>query len=166
MPAQLFWFVAIINFLLLPVTFFNVLTSYIPALSTFRQFVVVSGSMEPVIPTGSIILAERENSYRIGDIVTFSQNGREYIAHRIVNKIAIGRDTYFSTKGDSNTHADMDLVHESVVYGKILTIVPILGDIVIFYKTPYGMILGSILIFMFLIKSSQKAKTHLVFLRL
>lgn len=166
MPAQLFWFVALVNFLLLPVTFFNVLTSHIPALSMFRQFVVVSGSMEPVIPTGSIILAARRNSYRIGDIVTFSQNGREYIAHRIVNKIAIGRDTYFSTKGDSNTNSDLDLVHESVVYGKIMTVVPILGDIVIFYKTPYGMIFGSILIFMFLTKSSQKAKKHLVFLRL
>lgn len=144
MPAQLLWIFAVTNFVVLPFTLFNLLLLNTSILEGVKPFVVVSGSMEPVIPTGSLIYASKKPRYDTGDVVTFALNN-EFITHRIIKKVVIGKETYFSTKGDANMLEDGDLVHESHISGKITTVLPFIGEILSFYKQPFGLVVVAFL---------------------
>lgn len=104
-------------------------------------FLVTTGSMEPAIPTGSLIYTEKTYDPRIGDLVIFSLNN-EVIAHRIVNKFQISGETYFSTKGDANLLTDLELIHESYIYGKISAIMPTIGTLAMLSKAPGALTLS------------------------
>lgn len=95
--------------------------------------------MEPVIGVGSLIYSVKESKYHAGDIISYLKNG-EYIVHRIEKSINLGGELYYSTKGDSNKYADTDLVHQSEITGKINMILPVFGQIILFYKSFYGLI--------------------------
>ena len=104
---------------------------------------VLSGSMEPAIPTGSILVSRpvTPDSINVGDIVTFSGSGRDrFITHRVT---AIGQPNgiVFTTKGDANNAEDPYTVPAENVVGKVLVHIPFLGFILSFVKTPFGMIL-------------------------
>jgi signal peptidase I len=72
---------------------------------------VVTGSMVPVIPVGSMVLTEQVgvSSLHVGDILVFAKpsNKSEVIVHRIV-QLAVGRDgaVQLRTKGDANSAVD------------------------------------------------------------
>jgi signal peptidase len=72
---------------------------------------VVTGSMVPVIPVGSMVLTEQVavSSLHVGDVLVFAKptNTSEVIVHRIV-QLATGRDgaVQLRTKGDANTAVD------------------------------------------------------------
>ena len=73
---------------------------------------VVSGSMEPTIPTGSFILIEEKENYEVGDIITYLDSSNTSITHRLVE---ISGDT-FITQGDAVGVADAP-IHKSQVIG-------------------------------------------------
>lgn len=112
--------------------------------SNVRSFVVSSGSMEPVVSKGSIIYTAKKQQYHIGDIITFLV-GEETISHRIVGYVRLGTQMYYSTKGDANNVRDFDLVPVQNVYGKIQTAVPLIGFIILLFKTPIGLTIGTVL---------------------
>src|SRR6266498_1989012 len=62
-----------------------------------KALVVRSGSMEPTLPVGSLIVAKKQSHYQVGDVITFKQ-GNSFVTHRI-NNIENGA---FQTKGDAN----------------------------------------------------------------
>lgn len=67
--------------------------------------VVVSGSMEPVIYRGDVILlyGDKAKPFTVGEIVTFQvENRGPYIVHRIIEV----NGTNILTKGDNNKVAD------------------------------------------------------------
>ncbi|PJA51231.1 signal peptidase I, partial [Candidatus Shapirobacteria bacterium CG_4_9_14_3_um_filter_36_12] len=74
-----------------------------------RTYVVVSGSMEPTIKTGSIVLTKPVNpkEIKVGDIVAFTSpsNSKDVILHRIFG-IKSESPLRFSTKGDNNNPPD------------------------------------------------------------
>ena len=92
--------------------------------------VALTGSMEPTImPDDLIIVAEREN-YELDDIVVF-QSGSILVVHRI-----IGIDgENVTTQGDANPVSD-EPVDVSVIKGKVIAIVPVLGNVARVLKTP------------------------------
>ena len=110
---------------------------------------VASGSMEPVLYKGDLILIEglqnaadiqvgTKDSEHPGDIIVFHRyhgSNNELIVHRAVEKIDNGDGTYsFKTWGDNNDYADGGLVKESDVVGRYLGIkVPWLGNIALFF---------------------------------
>lgn len=55
-------------------------------------FIVQSESMEPIIHNGSVIFVRPENNYKIGDIITFQQEGDKWesITERIVEVKGVG----------------------------------------------------------------------------
>ena len=106
---------------------------------------VASGSMEPVLYAGDLILIEGiENAADIhtatkdadqpGDIIVFYRYN-ELIVHRAVEKTLNSDGTYsFKTWGDNNGWPDGGLVKESDVVGKYLGFkIPWLGNIALFF---------------------------------
>jgi len=100
---------------------------------------VYSGSMEPTIPVGSIVLIKPANpeTLKIGDIICFKLSQPTSITHRIINITNEG----FITKGDANEDPDMWTVKKENVIGKVISTIPYIGYIGHFVRTPIGFIL-------------------------
>lgn len=105
---------------------------------------VSSGSMQPAIDTGSVIVTGPAPAKQIkaGDIITFrGENG--IICHRVVMvREPIVR---FVTRGDANENADPAPVTPDLVTGKVIFSIPLIGYLSHFIKTPTGLILGVVI---------------------
>jgi signal peptidase len=113
--------------------------SVLPITGNFKIKMVLSGSMEPTIKTGSLVVVKPADNYKIGDIITFQRKtDKELITHRIEDIKTEGGQTMYVTKGDSNNSADKKEVAESDVAGKVLFSIPYLGYIVSFVQKPIG----------------------------
>ncbi len=120
-----------------------VVGSILPIFGSNRVFVVQSGSMEPAIPTGSVILVGVAPSYGMGDIVTWQPaRGGTPITHRIVRILPEegGVGARYQTKGDAN-QADDEVIVESQILGSVKFSLPYLGYPVSFAKQPLGFVL-------------------------
>lgn len=110
----------------------------------WRTEIVLSGSMEPAIQTGSIVVARPVAPGEIheGDVIMFaSLAGHSLTTHRVI-KVEERSDGFrFSTKGDANKNADITPVVPSQLVGMIVLTVPYLGYLISFIKTPLGLIL-------------------------
>lgn len=145
MPARTLYLCSfVITLSIFPFLVFNLLLLRTPLLPDTKSFVISSGSMEPVLPVGSIIYTLRQSEYKAGEVVAFLKN-KTTISHRVIGLKRIGNDTYYVTKGDANTVEDSDLVLENSVIGKVVAFVPFIGNIILFYKNPIGIILGTVL---------------------
>ncbi|PKM89399.1 signal peptidase I [Candidatus Falkowbacteria bacterium HGW-Falkowbacteria-2] len=98
----------------------------------YRFFTNISGSMEPAIDTSSLCIAKEKSSYQAGEIIVF-QSGEDIITHRIV----LAGDAY-RTKGDANLAVDGEPVYEEMIIGKVVGIIPGLGTILAYIKSPLG----------------------------
>ena len=101
----------------------------IPRMLGYELYTVVSGSMEPAIPTGSLVYVERTDPAQIeeGDVIAFYgvQDGRSVITHRVVtNSTVMGE---FITKGDANEEKDMSPIPYSHFIGRVSRSVPRAG---------------------------------------
>ncbi len=102
--------------------------------------VVKSGSMEPVIKTGGIVIVRPAATYKVGDIITFGADTKTQIptTHRIVAVEGEGTNAVFTTKGDANDASDPTRTRFSDVHGKMLLTVPYVGYILNFARQPLG----------------------------
>lgn len=130
-------------FLLVAVIGIIVIASGRKEFSGFRTYSVVSGSMEPTIRTGSLILVQKKNQYANGDIAAYISptNVQKIITHRIVETTKNDTGAAYVFKGDANKTRDVDLVTENLILGKYLFGIPFLGYIVEYAKTPMGVVL-------------------------
>jgi len=119
------------------------IVSVLPIPGNYRIMAVQSGSMEPVIKTGSIVIVRpvpQSDYYKIGDIITFKETNktRTSITHRIYDiKVSEGKPSYI-TKGDANNSPDRREITEKEVIGKVLFSVPYIGYLVDFVQKPIG----------------------------
>lgn len=101
----------------------------------FGMSVVLSGSMEPELSVGDMIIVVPSDAYAIGDVVVF-QSGRTAVVHRIIGL----EGEEITTQGDANNAPD-DPVALSTVKGKVIFSIPIVGYLVNLIKTPIGTII-------------------------
>jgi len=101
--------------------------------------VVLSGSMEPELSVGDLIIVAEVDSFAEGDVVVF-QSGSSLVVHRITQIDG----EMLTTKGDANNTED-DPVNVSTVKGRVIFSVPYVGTAVNFLKTPLGTILVIVL---------------------
>ena len=134
------FFFQICLLLLVLASVFTLLTSKTELVPGFRSFVVVSGSMQPAIDVGSIVLTVKAQTYNKGDIVAFENGVNQVVTHRIVDKATITEGTFYELKGDANNIPDNDPVNENSVIGKTILVVPYLGNLVQKLKTPNGFV--------------------------
>lgn len=106
----------------------------------FRVLTVLSGSMEPAIHTGSVVIVAPANDYKIGEIITFGELGEAKISitHRVHDIKIVDGESVFITKGDANDGPDKDETPRSEVKGKVLFSIPLLGYVINFIKKPLG----------------------------
>lgn len=103
----------------------QVLSKGYVSLGGYSLFRVVTGSMEPSIPVGAVLIAKDTpiNEIEAGDIVTF--RSREtgmfdvIITHRVISVQQGSSKLYLETKGDANPYADASYVDEDYLIGKV-----------------------------------------------
>ncbi|OGM24676.1 signal peptidase I [Candidatus Woesebacteria bacterium RIFCSPHIGHO2_02_FULL_38_9] len=112
-----------------------------------KLMVVQTGSMEPAIPTGSIISSGNSvdivspipsAKFSVGDIITFSTGKNIFVSHRVVKVVNKDGGFFYQTKGDNNNSADNNMIEENKVIGKVENTLPYLGRLVVFAKKPAG----------------------------
>ncbi len=130
----------IIVFLLVPLVIFTLITSQSSILAGIRSYVVLTGSMEPVIPVGSIVFVRKQPTYQKEDIVAF-ESGNMTITHRITEMVKISQESTYKTKGDANNTTDSETISQNNIIGKRIYSIPYLGNIVLFLKTIPGFLL-------------------------
>ena len=109
----------------------------VPRYLGYEVFHIVSGSMEPSIPVGSVIYVEpiAPDAVIRGDIIAFN-SGDSVIAHRVVtNQVVEG---YYTTKGDANDGEDLSDVKYSQLIGRVVYHIPILGQLLMILGTTVG----------------------------
>lgn len=112
-----------------------ILKQEIPSLAGYSHLVVLSGSMEPEISAGDLIVIRRQDGYKNGDIITFSDE-TFYTTHRIIET----EDDKYYTKGDANNVPDREPVLLSEVVGRVVLVIPAVGRILLFLRTPMGIV--------------------------
>ena len=81
----------------------NVLKNNLPAINGYAMLEVVSGSMEPNISIGDMVIIDTKvKDFKVKDIVTFKDVNNSYVTHRILEIT----DEGFLTKGDANNKDD------------------------------------------------------------
>lgn len=115
------------------------LSSALPIPGGIKTFVVQSGSMEPAIKTGGIVVVKPMAAYVVGDVITFGPRSKTKppTTHRIME---VKEDGNFLTKGDANEDEDMRTVSRYEVIGRVLFSVPYVGYAVAAAQKPWGFV--------------------------
>ncbi|MBQ1424306.1 MAG: signal peptidase I [Lachnospiraceae bacterium] len=93
----------------------------------YKPVFIESGSMEPVIHTGAVILLKKADysEVKTGDVITFV-TGRGYVTHRLVGvdeaALREGRSACLITKGDANSVIDPERLDPEMIRGKVAVI--------------------------------------------
>jgi signal peptidase len=139
--------ILITAFILTTVT---VVTSNTELLLGIRSYTVLSGSMEPSIPTGSIIYTMKNLGYNLHDVITFKTAGDQTVTHRVVS-IENNGEVLYVTKGDANSSLDGQKVTTDKILGKTYVAIPFIGKLSEILKTPKGLLTAVFLPAVFII---------------
>ncbi len=96
--------------------------------------VVLSGSMEPALSAGDLIVVREEESYAVGDAIVF-RDGAGFTVHRLQS---IDGET-FITRGDANNTDDAP-IRAADVKGKVVKRLKGAGDLVSAVRSPIGIV--------------------------
>lgn len=127
--------------------------SLFPVKGNYQIKVVLSGSMEPEIKTGSIVVTKPVKQYNIGDVVIFGKDTPTDIptTHRLVSSRAVDGVMLYTTKGDANNAPDNTEIKLSDIHGKVMFSVPYAGYILDFIKKPLGLFIVIVIPAIFII---------------
>ena len=96
-----------------------------------KSLTVMSGSMEPTIGTGDVVVARQTSpmDVRVGDIVTFRDplEHDRLITHRVREMHVEGDTVVFVTKGDANTGVEHWALGKDGTIGRVAFHVPKIG---------------------------------------
>lgn len=105
---------------------------------------VLSPSMEPKYPTGSLIYLVDVDPAKleVDDVITYRISEKTTATHRIKEIIPDEDDpsiVRFRTKGDNNDDYDGSLVEFEQVEGKVIFCIPLLGHLAMYIQRPPGL---------------------------
>ena len=99
---------------------------FVPRIFGYTPYIVMSGSMEPVIETGSVVyINENDRDVEVDDIVAFREGNDVIVTHRIVGIDSTTGNYY--TKGDNNENMDLSTVSQEQIEGTYSRHIPKLG---------------------------------------
>lgn len=114
----------------------------------YRYYTVLTGSMEPTLSTGDIVIVKLSNASDIneGDIITFNPSNESdaYLTHRVTQKLENYDNTgvtCFKTQGDANSTEDGFLIDSSRVIGTVSFSIPKLGYLIRFVQLKWYFVL-------------------------
>lgn len=124
-----------------------------------QVFGVLTGSMEPSYPTGSLIYVKdvEPSKLRVNDVITFSISPNVIATHRIVEIVPDENNpsvVRYRTKGDANNDVDASLVSANNIIGKALFAIPQMGYLASYIQQPPGiyvaiLVCGLVIAFVF-----------------
>lgn len=101
---------------------------FVPKVLGYRPYIVLSGSMEPEIHTGSMAYIDtKDTDIEPGDIMAFYESNGAVVTHRAVRGNA---ESGYATKGDANDAEDFNIVPQENVIGTYRWSIPYLGYII------------------------------------
>ena len=100
----------------------------VPKIMGMQVYDIVTGSMEPTIPVGSLIIVEDAEPTELaeGDIIAFTSNG-SVISHRVVENHVVNGEVV--TKGDANEVNDVNPIPYANIIGKVKWHIPVIGQL-------------------------------------
>ena len=114
-----------------------------------RPYVVISGSMEPTIKTGSVSFINTKvdfNEIKENDIIAFSMGDGTLVTHRVIDITSDG----FETRGDANNVSDGFKTTRENYFGKNVYSIPKVGYTVKAIQSTKGKIICGVCIFLLL----------------
>ena len=130
---------SVLGTLILVAAILTVLPVTVPRLLGYEIYNVLSGSMEPAIPVGSVVYVKAADPAEIreDDVIAFNSMGT-VVTHRVTrNNVVEGE---FVTKGDANEAEDLWTVDYDDLIGKVTFHAPVLGSLMEMYTTGIGKI--------------------------
>lgn len=122
---------SVIGTVLLIILIISCIPLTLPKAFGYQMYTVISGSMEPALPVGSLVYVKYQEPESIEkkDIIAFygSNESSSMITHRVVyNKKLSGE---FVTKGDANKEKDMNPISYNQYMGKVVLMIPVIGGV-------------------------------------
>lgn len=138
----------------LVVTTVTRITGNTPSIFGYSILRVTTGSMEPELMVGDVILTKEVddvNSLQVCDVITYRGTIGEYANMMITHKIVKAPyeengKTYVITKGVANDIEDQP-VEASRITAKLVCKIPFLDWLYSFFLTPWGLLTAIVLIF-------------------
>lgn len=110
----------------------------------YQTLTVMSGSMEPAIATGDVVIDETIAPLRarVGDVVTFTDplDPGRLITHRVHSVRATPDGVAFVTKGDANDATEDWTVPRHGTIGVVRYRIPVLGYLLVWLRAPWARI--------------------------
>lgn len=129
-----------------------------PVVVGYKPVVVLSGSMEPAFPVGSILYYQPTafENIAVGDAITFRLGEDSLATHRVVG--INEEDQSFVTKGDNNPTEDANPVEFENVAGKALPFaIPFAGHLVAHTQNWFAVLgMGAVILIGLLLPSLTK----------
>lgn len=97
--------------------------------------VVLTGSMEPTIKSGEMIIIKEQTDYNVDDIVTYNEDRNFFVTHRIINKY----ENKYETKGDNNNLID-ETIDKDQIEGKVIYHSKVCGFFILYLLKPITLI--------------------------
>ncbi len=132
-------------------------------LAGYSAYVVTSGSMEPAIAVGSLVVAQgvRPEDVRVHDVVTYALRDR-LVTHRVREIVARDGHVAFVTRGDANDVVDPWLAEPDRDVGRVRVAVPLAGFVVAAIQTWWRLIAWSLLAWLILDMLAPRFRHRLV----
>lgn len=108
--------------ILIPTAFIITVVYFTSGYFKYYAVAVATGSMEPNINVGDIVIIEQlkkdYDKLDVGDVLAFRYNG-VIVVHRIIKKIHTDDEYFFYTKGDNNNSADNYVIKPDSIVGVV-----------------------------------------------
>ena len=135
----------------------NVWKDKVPSFMGYKNFIILTGSMEPTLNTGDIVFVKETTDIKEQDIISFKVNN-SIVTHRIIETKKEENKKLYITKGDANSGIDSKLTSMEEIEGKYVFKIPLIGNVIIFLKSPLGIAILLLILITFFIISFKKTK--------
>ena len=134
---------SILGTLILLAVILSALPLALPRLFGYEAYSVISGSMEPALPVGSVVYVEpaEVSQIHVGEIIAFDDEGT-VVTHRVIESRP--QEGAFITKGDANQSPDITPTPYWKLIGRVKLCIPLLGRVLSLFVLREGKLaLGS-----------------------
>ena len=126
-------FIALLSSMALVLVMALAVVSFVPRAFGYMPFAVLSGSMEPELPVGSMVFVRQvePTDIAVGDNATFYRSDGAVVTHQVYEVDPVAQ--MIGTQGIANKNADGSIMHDaeqtpfSRVIGTVSFCVPYLG---------------------------------------
>lgn len=129
-----------------------------PAFFGIKMYVIVSGSMEPELYVGDIVIVKDlkdEDKINKDDVISFRQ-GQTIITHRVSEVVNINGVEKYRTKGDNNNTEDIMIIGRESIEGKVINKIKSFGKTVLALRNTTLIIVIVLFYYAFLVFDQKK----------